>query len=238
MSNSYLDLLAYFGIGGAHPGGFSLTLEIFENEKIQPHHHVLDIGCGTGQTAAFLAKNFGCKVTAIDVNQIMIEKAKKRFENDGLEIDVILGDVQNMNIADHTFDFIISESVISFTNIDKTLHELSRVLKEDGSMIMIEMTAEQILSEKLQRKVSKLYGIDKVLNEKEWVLRLEQNGFQKIRKISTPSILVPSDIEEMDISENISIDFYDLWEEHIHFIEQYGHLIKYRVLECQHAAGT
>ncbi|HWI50310.1 MAG TPA: class I SAM-dependent methyltransferase [Rummeliibacillus sp.] len=232
MSKSYLDLLAYFGIGGAHPGGFPLTFAIFEKEKIQPDHHVLDIGCGTGQTAAFLAKHFGCKVTAIDINPIMIEKAKKRFENDGLDIKVILGDAQNMNFVDHSFDFIVSESVISFTNIDKTLSELSRVLKEDGSMMMIEMTAEKSLSEDLQEKVSKLYGINEILKEDEWIFHLQQKGFTKIDKLRIPSALIPSDIDDMDISDNISIDLYDLWEEHNQFIEQNSHLIRYRVFKC------
>ena len=38
MSNDYLDLLAYFGIGGAHPGGFALTKSILEDENIQPRN--------------------------------------------------------------------------------------------------------------------------------------------------------------------------------------------------------
>ncbi|WP_397539351.1 class I SAM-dependent methyltransferase [Rummeliibacillus pycnus] len=232
MSNSYLDLLAYFGIGGAHPGGFPLTIEIFEKELIQPNHHVLDIGCGTGQTAAFLANHFGCKVTAIDINPIMIEKAKKRFENDELDIKVILGDIQDLSFEDHSFDLIVSESVISFTDIDKTLSELSRVLKEDGSMMMIEMTAEQTLSEDLQEKVSNLYGINKILNEDEWIFHLQLKGFTKIDKLRIPSVLIPSDIDDMDMSDNISIDLYDLWEKHNQFIEQNGHLIRYRVFKC------
>ena len=35
LSNDYLDLLAYFGIGGAHPGGFALTKSILDAENIQ-----------------------------------------------------------------------------------------------------------------------------------------------------------------------------------------------------------
>ena len=54
MSNSYLDLLAYFGIGGAHPGGFNLTQSLLEDENIQPVDSVLDIGCGTRTDGSFL----------------------------------------------------------------------------------------------------------------------------------------------------------------------------------------
>lgn len=232
MFNDYLNLLANFGIGGAHPGGFPLTLAIFEKERIQPNHHVLDLGCGTGQTAAFLGENFGCKVTAIDIHPMMIEKAKKRFANEELDINTILGDVQNMDFDDHSFDFILSESVISFTNIQKTLNEIVRVLKEDGCVLMIEMVAEQSLSDDIKEQITKLYGIDEVLTEKEWCAYLKQAGFTKIIEIRTPSLLIPSDIDDMDHSENISMALYDKWDEHNQFIEQNGHHLGYRAFKC------
>ena len=89
MHNNYLDLVANFGIGGAHPGGFSLTQSILEDENIQPNDSVLDIGCGTGQTAAFLAQRFQCQVTAVDNHPIMIQKARERFESNDSTITVI-----------------------------------------------------------------------------------------------------------------------------------------------------
>lgn len=232
MSNDYLDFLAYFGIGGAHPGGFSLTQSIFENENIRPNHQVLDIGCGTGRTSAFLAKHFGCQVTAVDLHPVMIEKAKKRFEIDKLNINLLHGDVQNMNLPVSTFDFIISESVISFNKIPKMLHELSRILKKDGTLIMIEMAAEQSLPKLLEKEAETLYGVDEILNEKEWIEQLQKQGFSKVEKINTPSLLLPSDIEDIDQSENISMTLYDLWERHNQFIEQYSNLVGYRVFKC------
>ena len=130
MHNNYLDLVANFGIGGAHPGGFSLTQSILENENIQPYESVLDIGCGTGQTAAFLAQRFQCQVTAVDNHPIMIKKARERFESNDSTILVIEGDAQNLNLMDNSFDLIIAESVISFTTISKTLNELIQSLKK------------------------------------------------------------------------------------------------------------
>ncbi len=232
MTNRYIEILAQFGIGGAHPGGFALTKSIFEEVAILPTHKVLDIGCGTGQTAAFLAEQFGCDVTAIDNNPTMIEKAMRRFKNKGLNIKTILGDVENMDFVDHTFDFIISESVISFTNIAKTLKEVARVLKKDGTFIMIEMTAEHALPQKVRKKVSKLYEIQEILNEDEWISKLQQVGFKKINKISNPTVFIQSDLDDMDSNETISMDIYNMWEEHNKFIDKYGKLIKFRILKC------
>ena len=186
MFNNYLDLVANFGIGGAHPGGFSLTQSILENETIQPYESVLDIGCGTGQTAAFLAQRFQCQVTAVDNHPIMLKKARERFESIDSPILVIEGDAQNLKLTDNSFDLIIAESVISFTTISKTLNELSRVLKSGGRLILIEMTAEQSLSEEIRKKASSLYGINEILNEQEWKSKLQQAGFTQIEIIDTP----------------------------------------------------
>ena len=232
MSNDYLDLLAYFGIGGAHPGGFPLTQTILENENIQPGKSVLDIGCGTGQTAAFLASRFGCDVTAIDNHPIMVEKARERFINKEYSVKVIEGNIENLPFVDNSFDIILSESVIVFTNISKTLRELSRVLKRNGSMIMIEMIAEQTPSEELKRKVHSLYGIHEILQVEEWIATLLQAGFTHIETINISTEIAPTEISDINQSENINRNLYDLLEQHNEFMLNNGHLIGFRAFRC------
>jgi len=225
--------LAYFGIGGAHPGGFTLTQSILEAENIQRTEAVLDVGCGTGQTAAYLAERFHCQVTAIDKHPIMVEKAKERLKNNNLPIQLIEGDAENLRFADNSFDLVIAESVIAFTHISKTLDELARVLKNTGNMIIIEMTAEQNPPEALQKEIRSLYGISEVLTEKEWISKLQQAGFTKIETIKTHSALLPSELQDINQSQNIHSKFYDLWDEHNQFILQYNHFIGYRVFKCR-----
>jgi len=231
--NSYLNLLAYFGIGGAHPGGFTLTQSIMKDENIKSSDWVLDIGCGTGQTAAFIAKQYDCNVTGIDNHPLMVSKAKERISPDNKCINIIEGDVQNLDLADHSFDLIISESVIVFNDIPKTLKELSRVLKTDGRLIMIEMTAEQYLTEEIHRKACGLYGISKVLTEDQWKLNLQLAGFNQIAVINTPSELTETEITDINPSEDIDHELFDLWDEHTQFIQQFGHLFGYRVYRCR-----
>jgi len=233
MFNDYLDLLAHFGFGGAHPGGFNLTQTILESEIISPGDSVLDIGCGTGQTAVFLTMNYECQVTAVDNHPVMLEKARERFTRNVLKIKIIEGDAQKLTLDNNSFDLIIAESVIAFTDISKTLQELSRVLKKDGRLIMIEMTAERELSEQLQEKVCRLYGIREVLSEEQWLLKLQQVGFNKVDLINTTSGLEKTEINDINPSENIQTKFYDLWEEHQQFMEQNAHLIGFRAFKCQ-----
>lgn len=54
MKPSYQDALAYYGVNGAHPGGLSLTKYLLQQERITSTTQLLDAGCGTGQTSAFI----------------------------------------------------------------------------------------------------------------------------------------------------------------------------------------
>jgi len=232
VTNNYLDLLANFGIGGAHPGGFLLTQSILKKEQIQRFESVLDIGCGTGQTAEYLVKRYECKVTAVDNHPIMLEKAKTRFLKSGTSVRVIEGDIQQLDLKGKSYDLILAESVISFTTIFSTLIELARVLKPGGRMILIEMVAEQDLTEDLYGKACRLYGINEILNEAEWKLKLRQAGFTQIELIDTPNELTQTEIKDINPSDTISLDYFELWDEHNRFIIENSELLGYRVFRC------
>lgn len=50
--------------------------------------HVLDIGCGIGGPARFLARNYGCKVTGVDINELNYVIAVERTKTAQLEDSV------------------------------------------------------------------------------------------------------------------------------------------------------
>ncbi|MCM3316085.1 methyltransferase domain-containing protein [Rummeliibacillus stabekisii] len=223
--NEYIDLLAYFGIGSAHPGGASLTRSIFEKVSINQDDLVLDIGCGTGQTAQYLAKQFKCSVTAIDHHPLMVEKAKRRFAKENLPVQVIIGNAEKLDIESQTFNFILSESVISFTHAKETIKELARVLKEKGQLLLIEMAAEASIPKSMKEEVQRLYGIHDIYTGEEWRSILEEAGFATIEEIQTHSSLISSELNEMDLSESIPMSLYDVWDEHNEMTEKvHGHI--------------
>ena len=80
MKFTYHDALAYYGIGGAHPGGLSLTKNILKNERIQPSNKILDAWVWYRTNSFFSSKTYKCHVTALDSHPIMLEKAKLRFK--------------------------------------------------------------------------------------------------------------------------------------------------------------
>ncbi len=83
---------------------------------------ILDLGCGPGNLAASLGKNF--TFTGIDISEKMLHKAQEK----GYEI--IHGKIEEelQNIPDKSFDYIVSLSALYFVkDIKSVLLELNRI---------------------------------------------------------------------------------------------------------------
>lgn len=220
----YLDLLAEHGIDGAHPGGFALTKALLRRERIGPSTVVLDVGCGTGQTAAYLAGKYGCRVVAIDNNPKMLEKAKQRFLRNGLEIKAFQADAMFLPFLPNSFDLVMAESVTIFTMMSRSLKEYARVLKPTGVLIEIEMTAETPLVAEELKDMRKTYGINKVPTEEEWLELLKAAGFSDIHilrgKINPMQLL---------LGNRLGKDFSC----HFHLLKRFHRKLGYRVYRCR-----
>ena len=229
QNSKYLELLSVLGIGGAHPGGINLTKEIFKHENINNTCHVLDVGCGTGQTAAYLTHTFGAKVTALDINQTMIEKAKYRMKMNDLHVDFIEGSIENTSLPDCQFDFILSESVLSFVNKQKALREIFRLLKDDGRFVAIEQTMNDRLNPPAEHEIMQFYGFDSLLMEHDWKALLIEAGFLVIEIQQHPTIESEPDFH---YSNEISPELYEVMKTHIEIMTKYHGIIGYRVYIC------
>ncbi|MFO1442212.1 class I SAM-dependent methyltransferase [Bacillus sp. Bva_UNVM-123] len=229
----YLDALSKFGVGGAHPGGLNLTKEMFKDVKMNNTSHVLDVGCGTGQTAAYLATHFGAKVTGIDINPIMVEKARNRMEQSQLPVEIIQGSIENCPLMNETFDFIISESVLSFVNKPKALKEIYRLLKKGGLFFANEMTINKPLTAMDEAEIRQFYGLDSILQKKEWIALFEHSGFINIRtyKNKTPVIHNQS-MPDLHVSKYIEPKHYAILNEHFNIIGKYQAILDYRIFSC------
>ena len=100
---------------------------------------VLELGTGTGGTATLLAKR-GASVVGIDLLPFRLTEAQARASehNVGESVDFALMDAMHLAFPDNTFDFIISKSVLVFTEHSETAKECYRVLKPGGQAIFIE----------------------------------------------------------------------------------------------------
>jgi ubiquinone/menaquinone biosynthesis C-methylase UbiE len=229
----YLDFLSKFGVGGAHPGGIQLTKEIFQAEKITSTTHILDVGCGTGQTAAYLAAQYGAIVTGIDIHPVMVEKAKTRMATYHLPVEIIQGSIENSPFQDETFDLVISESVLSFVNKPRSLTEIFRLLKNGGRFIANELTLSQHLNPSNEKEITHFYGLDFLPLERDWITLLQQAGFKgiKIRKQKQP-MLQQNLTPEFFYSNHIEPELYTILNQHVYIMAKYQGVLDYRVFSC------
>src|ERR1700694_482538 len=92
----------------------------------------LDLACGTG-AAAERAAQAGADVTGIDLAPALIETAKERAQEQGLEIDYRVGDCEKLEVEDGAFDAVSSTCGIMFApDHEATARELARVVKTGG----------------------------------------------------------------------------------------------------------
>lgn len=235
MHYSYFDCLVALGVGGAHPGGLKLTKSILAREDIDPDKSILDVGCGTGQTAAYLAEKYRCSVTCLDNNQTMLEKAKRRFSALGLAINVIYGSAENLPFRDQLFDFILSESVLLFTEVSLSIPELRRVLKPNGVLLAIEMVLEDFLAEQELKPIVDFYGIPRLFTVSEWHDLFRKAGFKQISvEKFTPQFdqADPDSAPDFSLSETIDNKIPAILAQHEHIITTYKNKLGFCIFRC------
>jgi 2-polyprenyl-3-methyl-5-hydroxy-6-metoxy-1,4-benzoquinol methylase len=75
--------------------GPAMLDRVLADDVPAPGRRALDVGCGTGRDAIHLAKK-GWQVTAVDLEERALQKARQRAAEEGAEVDWVLGDVTNL----------------------------------------------------------------------------------------------------------------------------------------------
>lgn len=230
---SYIDLLAILGIEDAHPGGFELTKYILTFLPLYQNSKVLEIGCGTGKTAIYLNNNYSCNITVVEVNDKMIQLAKKNFENMNVPIQLIKANAEKLPFATSKFEIILSESATAFTNVKLSLKEYVRVLKKNGVFVCIEMTSEEKLNQSEQIEIMGVYGVKQVLTEFEWIDELKRSGFNRIQLMGGNAITYTKHSQiPPNKFHNLSNEFQKKFLEHQKIVFKYRNILGYRIFYC------
>ena len=100
---------------------------IYFESLLKRNSKVLDLGCGTGRVAVYLASK-GHRATAVDISPTAISKLNEYAKDKRLKIKTLIADMEYYKIND-SYDVIISLFAIHFL-AKKKIYPLTKLMKE------------------------------------------------------------------------------------------------------------
>jgi SAM-dependent methyltransferase len=118
-----------------HTRGLAATAELAELAGITAETSVLDVGCGVGGPARFLAATHGCRVTGVDLSEPFVEAARYLTERTGQsgQVSFETASALELPFADDDVDVVLLQHVaMNIADRARLYRELRRVLRSGG----------------------------------------------------------------------------------------------------------
>jgi SAM-dependent methyltransferase len=116
----------FAGVGTAHDARFPLVEAVIAAAPSR----VLEVGCGWGELAEWVARDTGAEVIAVDLSPRMVELARERG------VDARVADVQDLPFEDASFDVVVGAWMLYHVpDLDRGLAEIARVLGAGGTFV-------------------------------------------------------------------------------------------------------
>jgi demethylmenaquinone methyltransferase / 2-methoxy-6-polyprenyl-1,4-benzoquinol methylase len=107
---------------------------------------ILDIATGTGDLAILMSQTKADKIIGLDISAGMLEVGVQKIAAKNLSntIQMVLGDSEKIPFEDNYFDAItVAFGVRNFENLEKGLTEILRVLKPNGTFVILETSVPE-----------------------------------------------------------------------------------------------
>lgn len=137
--NKQAAFFEFLDLAADQPSVIDSRDRMIELCPVEDGFQVLEVGCGLGHEARRLAKQAGKdgRVVGIDISNAFVQEAQKRSQNLSLSLEFSVGDAQNLEFEDNTFDVCRAERVLLFID-DPVLaiSEMARVTRPGGRVII------------------------------------------------------------------------------------------------------
>jgi malonyl-CoA O-methyltransferase len=116
-----------------------LNAEVLQKQNfIEPNDAVLEIGCGTGLNAEWLAAQAGT-VVATDASEEMLARARERLDSDSVRLQT-LDVTEPWPFEAGRFDAVVATLVLEHVGVlNPVFREARRVLRDGGTFYLAEL---------------------------------------------------------------------------------------------------
>ncbi len=166
-----------------HFGGLAATDALARHAKINESTHVLDLCCGLGGPARYLAYHHGCRVTGVDMNTDRLAGAVRLTERTKLQDRVLFhhANALQTGLADETFDVIVSQEAFCHIPDKKTLiAECVRLLKPGGCIVYTDILARNSMTNEIRSRLENEMAFSELSTLEQYCHLLEEKGCQVV----------------------------------------------------------
>lgn len=195
--------LARLGKTRLSPGGKKATDWLLANGDFRQDKQVLEVACNGGAIAVQIAKQFGCRITAIDSDDESLEKTRLNIKEHQLEELVQVQQVSSTTLPfeDNSFDIVINESVLTMLSQEEkqqAISEYLRVLKPNGFLLTHDVMLNADATEEIVAELRDVLNISiSPLTKEHWKSLFLNEGFRNVETFSGDlNILSPKELIE------------------------------------------
>ena len=166
-----------------HFGGLAATDALARHAKINESTHVLDLCCGLGGPARYLAYHHGCRVTGVDMNTDRLAGAVRLTERTKLQDRVLFhhANALQTGLADETFDVIVSQEAFCHIPDKKTLiAECVRLLKPGGRIVYTDILARNSMTNEIRSRLENEMAFSELSTLEQYCHLLEEKSCQVV----------------------------------------------------------
>lgn len=182
--------LARLGKTRLRPGGKLATDWLIANGDFRADKKVLEVACNMGTTAVELAKQYGCQIIGVDLDEDALEKARANIKENGVEdlVQVQRANATKLPFEDNSFDIVINEAMLTMLPIEakeKAIREYLRVLKPNGFLLTHDVMLNTEDAESVIQALREAIHITVTpLSKENWKGIFQRCGFRNVDTFS------------------------------------------------------